>query len=73
MQSIIYIYTRTGTSPVMQVFDAMNLSLSSKTNEISTASFDIPLYQRNGSIHPSLVSIATLAKMNRVKIAMNVS
>jgi hypothetical protein len=58
---------------VMQVFDAMNLSLSSKTNEISTASFDIPLYQRNGSIHPSLVNIATLAKMNRVKIAMNIS
>jgi len=73
MQSIIYIYTRTGTNPIMQIFDGMNLSLSSKTNEISTASFDIPLYRPDGSIHPSLKDITYLAKMNRVKIAMNIS
>lgn len=44
MQTIIYIYTRTGTTPILQIFDALELSISEKISEISTATFKIPLY-----------------------------
>ena len=70
MQSVIYIYSRNGLSPILQVFDAMNLSMSAKINEVWTASFDIPLYQPNGNIHDALLDTAYLEKMNRVKISL---
>ena len=66
--NIVYIYTRTGTSPIMQIFDTLNISITSKLSEIGRAEFDIPVVKKDGSIHEALQDISILQKMNRVKI-----
>lgn len=68
--NIVYIYTRTGTSPIIQIFDSINMSITSKLSDIGSAEFDIPVVKKDGSIHEALGDISFLAKMNRVKIGM---
>lgn len=69
MQTIIYIYTRTGTTPILQIFDALELSISEKISDISTATFKIPLYTSEWKIHEALTNISYLHKKNKIKIA----
>lgn len=69
MKTIIYIYTKDGVDPILQIFDAVHLSMSAKTNEVSSASFSIPVWKNDGTVHPALQNDAFLMKWNRVVIS----
>lgn len=68
MQHIIYIYSREWTTPILQIFDALNIGMSVRASDISTATFTVPLYTAQGTIHTALSDIRYLAKRNRVII-----
>lgn len=68
MQSILYIYDKTWTSIIAQVFDSINLSIILKLSDIWSAEFDIPVVKKDWSIHEALQDISILKKKNRIKI-----
>ena len=70
MQSVVYIYTRTGTTPIYQLFDPMNLSISRKLSEISTAQFDITVFDEVGKLSWVLVDPTYIVEKNRIKIGV---
>lgn len=69
MQTIIYIYGKSEVTPILQIFDATNLTLSARTNEPSVATFKIPLYTPSGEIHEALKNEVYLKKKNKIIIA----
>lgn len=70
MQINIIIYTKNGTSPIAQVFDAMDIMINNRLNDVSTAEFSIPLFTPDGKIHEILKDISYLMKGNRIQITV---
>lgn len=70
MQSVVYIYTRTGTTPIYQLFDPIGLSINRKISEVSTAEFDITVFDDNGEISDILTDPTYIAEKNRIKIGL---
>lgn len=66
--NIIYLYNNTSPDPILQIFDALNLSMSIKLSDIGTAEFDVSVVKKDGSIHEALMDVSYLKKGNPVKI-----
>ncbi len=68
MKTNIIIYSKNGTTPLIQVFDASDVVINLKTNEPSSSTFSIPLWDSKGDIHQCLKQEAYLLEWNRVQV-----